>query len=65
MPSDYLVAISVQLLWKAESDTCLTEAVACWAVAFGPECVKTPGHILAMISENFIAREAHETVYPG
>lgn len=35
MPSDYLVAISVQLLWKAESDTCLTEAVACWAVAFG------------------------------
>lgn len=37
MPSDYLVAISVQLLWKAESDTCLTEAVACWAVAFGQE----------------------------
>jgi len=33
--------------------------------AFGPECVKTPGHTLAMISENFIAREAHETVYPG
>jgi len=33
--------------------------------AVGPECVKTPGHILAMISENFIAREAHETVYPG
>ncbi|WP_099775220.1 PAS domain-containing protein [Pseudomonas sp. HLS-6] len=29
------------------------------------ECVKTPGHTLAMISENFIAREAHETVYPG
>lgn len=35
------------------------------AVANGPECVKIPGHTLAMISENFIAREAHETVYSG
>lgn len=35
MPSDYLVSVSVQLLLKAESDTCLTEAVARWAAAFG------------------------------
>lgn len=33
--------------------------------ASGPEYVKTPGQTLAMISENFIAREPHETVYPG
>jgi hypothetical protein len=36
-----------------------------WMTAFGRECVKTPGQTLAMISENFIAREPHETVYPG
>lgn len=33
--------------------------------AFGPECVKTSVQTFAMISENFIARETHETVYPG
>ncbi len=32
--------------------------------ASGPECVKTPEQTLAMISEKFIARETHETVYP-
>lgn len=32
--------------------------------AFGPECVKTSGQTLAMISEIFIARGTHETVYP-
>ena len=31
----------------------------------GPEGVKTSGQTLAMISANFIAREPHETVYPG
>ncbi len=31
----------------------------------GPECAKTPAQTLAMISETGIAREAHETVYPG
>lgn len=37
-----------------------------WSMsASGPECVKTLVQTLAMISENFIAREAHETVYPG
>jgi hypothetical protein len=35
------------------------------AAAFGPECVKTPGQTLAMISENLIAGGTHETVYPG
>jgi len=54
MPSDYLVSVSVQLLLKAESDTCLPEAVACWPAAFGqrerlaaigPECVKTLSYL--------------------
>ena len=30
----------------------------------GPECVKTPPRTLAMISEDFIARIAHEALYP-
>ena len=33
--------------------------------ASGPECVKTPGQTLAMISESLIAGGTHETVYPG
>ena len=32
--------------------------------AFAPECVKTPSRTLAMISEDFIAGIAHETLYP-
>lgn len=36
-----------------------------YPAANGPECVKTPEQTLAMISENLIARETHETIYPG
>jgi len=32
--------------------------------AFGPECVKTPSQTLAMISEDFIERIAHEAFHP-
>ena len=33
--------------------------------ASGPECVKTPGQTLAMISENFIAREPMKRFIQG
>jgi hypothetical protein len=38
--------------------------LAIWPSAFGPECVKTASQTLAMISEDFIARIAHEAFYP-
>lgn len=50
----------------ADLHMCIWPAAALGGTsASGPECVKTPGQALAMISENFIAREPHETVYPG